>query len=86
MKKIFTARKYVPAALALAAFAAVFVAQSASAQGGSAAPQTYNPADDSVDNVNAHAPWTNSSGHASFAQAPATIHQGATQSHGHVTR
>lgn len=81
MKDIFTARKLLlPVAIALVG---AFAVHSASAQGASSAPQTYNPADDSARNDEAPAPIiggfarasrTNDvGGFSAYAQAPATI-------------
>src|SRR5271156_5519452 len=73
----FTANKYLPVALALAAFA--FATNNAHAQGASSVSQTYtgtlNGFGGPVDSVQqfAHAPSTNNSGKNAFAQAPATI-------------
>jgi hypothetical protein len=81
MNKLLTTTKYLPVTLAFAALA--FASNNASAQGASAAPQTYNAAVDSIDGVNAQAPSaqpfararsTDNSGYSALAQAPATIH------------
>ena len=77
MEKLFSAKKLLPVALALAAFA--LAADCAYAQGTSSVPQTYNPADDSVNaqaqivRPFASARSTRHNGKNSYAQAPVTI-------------
>jgi len=92
MKKLFTAKKYLPVALALAGLAvagtASAFAQSPTAYGavlpwhygGSGVRSTgWNAEAPSVRQL-AHGPSSNDSGKNAFAQAPATILQPATQS------